>query len=185
MFCSQCGSKLELSSKFCSNCGSRTENEDSSSELEAFNLSDLRVPYGSATQDTLPLSEQDKEIVQLPGDSELALKAKSPFDPNTIPSEGDMVPLNCAWAFVRHPGPIPATAESVFPIDKKFVGMGVLSGRTFSEIVSVVGPPMTKVSNGAGLNAVWGKTGFFSVWQIALNFDPYGVCISIYSETNI
>ena len=185
MFCSQCGEKVEKDSKFCSDCGHPLGGQSMSSELAEFLLSDLRVPYGTATQDTLPLSEQESDTVRLPAESELALTAKSPVDLTRVPQDGDLVPLNCAWAFIKHPGPISESAFTAYSIDKKFVAMGVLAGRTFTEIESVVGPPMTKVAHLGGTNAVWGKTGFLSVWQIALNFDPYGVCIGIYSETNM
>lgn len=185
MFCSQCGQKFEASSKFCSQCGHPIPGQAANDELSTFLLSDLRVPYGTATQETLPLSEQESDTVRIPKDSDLAKAAKTPVDLSGIPADGDLVPLNCAWAFIKHPGPISEDAIYASSIDKKFVGMGILAGRTYSEIEDIAGPPMTKVAHPGGTNAVWGKTGFLSVWQIALNFDPYGVCIGIYSETNM
>ena len=185
MFCSQCGQKFDDLGKFCSQCGHPIPGQSDTDEMVTFLLSDLRVPYGTATDETLPLSEQESETVRIPKDSDLARAAKTPVDLTGTPRDGDMVPLNCVWAFVKHPGPISEDAIYASSIDKKFVAMGNLAGRTYSEIEEIAGPPMTKVAHPGGTNAVWGKTGFFSVWQIALNFDPYGVCISIYSETNM
>lgn len=185
MFCSQCGEKLKTVGKFCSECGAPVNGNAVTDDYLVFQLSDLRVPYGTATQDTLPPSEQDSDMVRIPKDSELALTSKTPFDSSSVPQDGDMVPLNCAWAFIKHPGPISENVLYVSSIDKKFVEMGALAGRTFSEIEAVVGAPLTKVAHLGGTNAVWGKTGFLSIWQIALNFDLYGVCMGIYSETNM
>ena len=185
MFCSQCGYRFETSGKFCPECGHAVAGQNTNDEIITFQLSDLRVVYGTATEETLPLSEQESETVRIPKDSELAKTAKSPFDHSRIPNDDDLVPLNCAWAFIKHPGPISEEAVYASSINKKFVGMGMLAGRTYSEIVAIAGPPMTKVAHTGGTNAVWGHTGFLSVWQIALNFDPYGVCIGVYSETHM
>lgn len=185
MFCNQCGNQIDSASKFCSQCGNQVAGQTDQDDYINFFLSDLRVPYGTATQETLPLSEQDSETIRIPKDSDLARMAKKTVDLSRIPEDGDLVPLDCAWAFIKHPGPMPENALYVSSVDKKFVAMGILAGRTYSEIEAVAGPPMTKVSQVGGTNAVWGKTGFLSIWQIALNFDPYGVCISVYSETNM
>lgn len=185
MFCNQCGNQIESASRFCSQCGSPVSSQIDQGNYVNLLFTDLRVPYGTATQETLSLIEEDSETIRVPKDSDLARMAKKPVDLSRIPEEGDLVPLDCAWAFMKHPGPIPESALYASSIDKKFVGMGILAGRTYTEIVTVAGPPMTKVTQMGETNAVWGKTGFLSIWQIALNFDPYGVCISIYSETNM
>lgn len=185
MYCSQCGIKVVADGRFCSNCGTPTQGGSESNEELSFHLADLRVPYGTATEETLPPSEQNSEVVRVPKDSDLARNAKTAFAFSSIPEDGALVPLNCVWAFVRHPGPISERALSASSIDKKFVEMGDLRGRTFHEIEEVAGPPLTQVRHPGGMNAVWGKTGFFSIWQIALTFDPYGVCMGVYSETNM
>jgi hypothetical protein len=180
-----CGTKSTLKSKFCSECGATLGKSDDSEALASFPIGELRIPYGTATADTLPLDQQNSEIVSIPRTSELAKNAGSPFSPLEVPTQGDLVPLNCAWAFVLHPGSFPSDPGGFAAIDKKFVAMGTLVGRTFHEIEAVAGPPMTRVAFVGGFNAVWGKTGFLSIWQIALQFDPYGVCVGITAETNM
>lgn len=187
MFCTQCGKEIVSDGKYCSSCGALVLGIDENSDLVTFKLSELRVPYATADFNILPESEQDSELIRIPRDSELAQNANKPFNPHKVPpDEGDYVPLDCAWAFVEHPGPIPSNALSDFyNIKERFAAMGNLMGRKKWEIESVVGPPMVENRQLHGITAVWGKTGMFSIWQVGLQFDPYEVCLGIYSETNM
>lgn len=96
-----------------------------------------------------------------------------------------MIPADCVWAAVRHPGPAPAGAQ-YGAIDKRFVGLQTLQGRTYKEIVDIVGAPMTnnKHPESGHRIAIWGKTGLFNIWQVGLQFDRYDVCLGIFSEFN-
>jgi hypothetical protein len=145
----------------------------------------LRVAYAGKGDLAIPEGHEDSQHIELDVDSELAKNAGEPFDPSNPPSVGDLVPADCVWSLLEHPGSFPDNPGSYSSIDKKFVAMGQLPGRTFSEIASQVGPPMADVNHGPYRNCVWGKTGMFSIWQIGLAFDTYGVCINIYSQTDM
>lgn len=186
MFCSKCGGSVEDTAAFCSACGNQLTAEpvkSKSGKTVSLMGFQMRVPYGSVKpEDVLQMGDEPFEF---PASSEEAKRANTPFDASKTPEEGDLVPLDCAWAFFKHPGEFPKNPNNFGSIDKKFVAMGTLPGRTFSEIVSVVGNPMTNMANGDVRACVWGKTGLFSMWQIGLRFDKYGICMGIFSETNI
>lgn len=184
MFCSQCGNKVGVEARFCSSCGSAVDASAAKRETLSFALSELRVPYGTGNLEMLPPDQRSADVVSIPADSDLVKTARTTFDKSRIPSDGDLVPMDCVWAFVKHPGEFPNGIVPYMSIDKKFVSMGTLRGRTFREIEEAAGPPMSKVAHMGCTNAVWGKTGFISFWQIALTFDPYGVCMGVYSENN-
>ena len=188
MFCNQCGAKLEKAASFCSSCGHRVSLDEgqggvSSGSAVTLLFQQIRVTYGEQTMESM-LAFGDEPYV-FPKDSEYVRTANAPFNPSVVPSPGDLVPLNSAWAVFKHPGNFPRDPNSVGSIDKKFVAMGPLPGRTFDEIVAVVGLPMTDMANAEGRVCVFGKTGLFSIWQIGLRFDTYGICMSIFSQTNI
>lgn len=188
VFCSNCGTKYQELAKFCASCGESKGGDEATLEDVANTVSLLppqrRVKYGSVNIESIDPYLLVEGPISVPADSEEARNSKIPFNPTEIPKLGDLIPLDCVWAFKSHPGDF-RSDPTWGSIDKKFVAMGTLQGRTFQEIVSVVGPPMTVFNNASGSNAVWGKTGFLSMWQIGLNFDPYRVCMGVFSETNL
>lgn len=187
MFCSNCGTKIEKAVKFCSNCGSAvagtSDLKSKTNKTVSLLPAQRRIAYASFDLESVDPATISDDAVQFDANSEEAKNANAPFNSKKIPKEGDLVPLNCVWAFVKHPGKFPSD-PGWGAIDKKFIAMGTLRGRTFDEIVAVVGAPMTVLNTAAGSNAVWGKTGFLSMWQIGLNFDPYGVCMGVFSESS-
>lgn len=67
-------------------------------------------------------------------------------------------------------------------LNQKFVNLGTLSGKTYSEIVSAVGQP-SAVSSMAGGKKLrqWQATGY----HIALIFDENDICEGISSEISV
>ncbi len=74
---------------------------------------------------------------------------------------------------VRAPGAV---------LNKKFVSLGTLSGKSYDEIAYVVGQPnaVSSVGNGQVLRQ-WQATGY----HIALVFDENDICLGISSEVNV
>lgn len=108
------------------------------------------------------------------------------FSSDPVPSEGSLVPADCHWAFVAYPGPIPDEARRVSGLNRKFVAMGNLPGRTLTEITSVAGSPSMAFSLPDGMFARgWQSGGLLSVWQIILKFDRYGICVGIENELSL
>lgn len=108
--------------------------------------------------------------------------ANAPFDPSSPPSDGALVPADCVWAYVSHPGDFPD-----YPYGKtvpdSFRRMGTLRGRTFDEIAEVVGLPQSAVNLATGGRvATWTRTTLFGGYEITLSFDPYAVCVAVVSE---
>lgn len=62
-------------------------------------------------------------------------------------------------------------------MQKKFIGMGTLKGRTYQEIIDVVGKP----------NMITGshKTWSAGTYSITLGFDDAEICIGVFQEFNI
>jgi hypothetical protein len=185
MFCGKCGTKADEGNSFCSQCGSKlaaTKGKTQAKNTVLIPYSQMRVPYGTMTIEKI--QEMGDGPYEVPKDSPEALAAKTPFDAAVIPSDGDLVPIDCVWAFFRHPGKFPGD-PSFGSIDERFVAMGNLQGRLHKEIARHVDAPITDLAIGDERTCVWGKTGFFSIWQIGVKFDKYGVCIGIFSQTNV
>lgn len=188
MFCSKCGAQAQVGAVFCSSCGNVLMQDGSiqavtPSDSVSLDKSEMRVPVGSMTLVSLDAMGDSPHVFSK--DSSEAKNANAPFDPSQPPVAGDLVPLDCVWAFTPHPGPPPKNPANYGSVDKRMVALGPLRGRTMSEIMAAAGQPMTNMNNGISHTAVWGKTSLFGIWQIGLNFDSYGVCIQIYSQTNI
>ena len=66
-------------------------------------------------------------------------------------------------------------------LQKKFQNLGVLKGKTYSEITSVVGNP-NSVSQSNGMTICqWMATGY----HIVLLFDGNNICLGVNSETSV
>lgn len=185
MFCSACGSSVVRGDSFCSSCGYKLGGEPAASDKHATVKllgSQMRVPYASITlEDVMQMGDEPFEF---DASSPEAQRANAPFNAAAVPNDGDLVPLDCGWAYFRHPGPFKDSPGAYGSLDKKFVAMGELRGRRFEEIVAAAGLPMADVNTGEYRQCVWGKTGLFSVWQVGIRFDKYGVCMGVFSETN-
>lgn len=135
------------------------------------------VPMGSlasSSDDGALMARIEKAIERIPSVR---------FSSDQIPQPGQKVPADCAWAFIAYPGPLPQAAFRGSKINKKFVSIGNLSGRTFQELIAAVGgPTLTMALPNGGSSSAWQEGGFLSMWQISLTFDPYGVCIGVGSE---
>lgn len=185
MFCSGCGKQANTGDAFCSGCGKALNSTKATPQRKntvKLSASQMKVPYASLTD------EQAEKLgggpYEVSANSPEAKAAKDKFNPAKIPNEGDLVPIDCVWAFDPHPGDFPGD-PTFGAIDEKFVAMGFIRGRTFDEIVSIVGSPMTDLAVGNVRSCVWGKTGFFSMWQIGIRFDKYGISEGIFSQTNV
>jgi hypothetical protein len=63
-----------------------------------------------------------------------------------------------------------------YSLQRKFVKLGVLEGRTKDEIIAAVGPPSEISVDGAGRTILKWRSRYF---RIALGFDPDGKCSGV------
>jgi len=64
-------------------------------------------------------------------------------------------------------------------LQRRFVTLGTLAGKTYDEITEACGPPQTRTVGADGATVMqWQATGY----HIVLLFDPYGVCTGISHE---
>ena len=66
-------------------------------------------------------------------------------------------------------------------LNNKFVQLGTLTGKTYSEIVSVVGEPNSKDCIGDTILCQWIQ----SAYHIGLLFDSDMICLGVNNETKI
>ncbi len=66
-------------------------------------------------------------------------------------------------------------------LNNKFVGMGTLAGKSYSEIVSVVGEPNSKDCIGDTILCQWIQPAY----HIGLLFDANWICLGVSNETKI
>lgn len=64
-------------------------------------------------------------------------------------------------------------------LNNKFISLGVLQGKTYDEIIKVVGPPsaVETIENGQTLH-LWNHRGY----MIRLIFDKHNICLGINEE---
>jgi hypothetical protein len=76
-----------------------------------------------------------------------------------------------------------AASASLSSIQKKFAGLGTLTGRTKEEIIKVVGPPtsISGLPNGKTL-LQWQHISQAGGYHIALRFDDQGRCEGVTHE---
>lgn len=175
MHCTSCGTAVDASDRFCRQCGA-AQTPPPDDGLVNVRMRSRRVRVGSLAG----TPDAQHGDVRVAPDSEEARNADLPFDASVYPGPDGLVPADCAWAFHPHPG----QAAGVWGNSQdRMVALGTLSGRTRAEIVDAVGAPnaVGAVGNGNAL-LQWHRGGIFSAWNIALLFDPYGVCIGVSSE---
>lgn len=114
------------------------------------------------------------------------LRANQPFNSARVPTDGDLVPADCIWAFFAPPGRM-AGDPSSGPLKKRLQAIGTLTGRRYIEIAKYLGPPMTTVRKPDGMRTVvWGTASLWKgIYQICLLFDAYDVCAQVVSETKV
>ena len=66
-------------------------------------------------------------------------------------------------------------------LNNKFVAMGTLAGKTYNEIVSVVGEPNSKARIGDTILRQWIQPAY----HIGLLFDTKMVCLGVNNETKV
>lgn len=66
-------------------------------------------------------------------------------------------------------------------LNKKFISLGVLSGKRYSEIVSVVGEPQSSNIVGSEILCQWMQENY----SITLVFDKKYKCLGVNSETKL
>lgn len=67
-------------------------------------------------------------------------------------------------------------------LQQKFSSLGVVKGKTYAEIVNVVGTPSAQSAMGNGIRLYqWQATGY----HIALLFDSDDICLGISSEISV
>lgn len=66
-------------------------------------------------------------------------------------------------------------------LNNKFIELGTLTGKTYSEIVSVVGEPTSKDRIGESVLCQW----ILPAYHIGLLFDSDMICLGVNNETKI
>jgi len=109
--------------------------------------------------------------------------ADAPWDPTRIPGLEDRVPADSAWAVWAPPTQFRGN-PAIGNVQERLFALGQITGRTWDEIVRYAGQPGVVSNSALGRTGVWQRSGFFSFYSLALQFDPYGVCRSVGSEIN-
>lgn len=179
-YCPYCGNAVQEAFAFCPNCGMALA-ESAQPGMISLSPSQRRVPMGSLSHlinDEQALNKSMTQPISVPVESEEAKYADAPFDSNTPPQAGDLVPADCVWAYAVYPGP----PQSFWPQSKliRTVEMlGVVSGRTMEELVTALGRPVEHHQPEEGvLWLLWRNAGW-KVEELILTFDAYDVCYGI------
>ena len=167
--CVECSASVSDVMIFCPECGAKQV----SSETITISVSDARVLYASRTPDELP---SDFFVVAV--DSEMSKNANAPFDSQVIPSNESLVPADCAWAIMQHPGPMRQRKWNE-SLETRFHLVAKYSGRRLSEITEYLGSPLAVAEENGIKSIVWGSSGLSKIWQVNLIFDSYDVCIGL------
>lgn len=186
-FCTQCGTEVGPAFAFCSNCGtalSITPSGDDAGSLVRVAPFDRWVPVESMmtlASNPTALAEMDNDA-WIENTSHEATLVGTRFEPTGAPRNGDLVPIDCVWAFYPHPGPAPAL--SARRLADRLAQLGTLRGRLISEIVGAVGPPNARQGTSEGITATWSESRLFGTYMIVIGFDRYGVCMQVLSEAS-
>lgn len=183
--CVACAEPILLNAKLCKHC--KVVQNDERFLQESRNkilipFKHRRVLYASV--DSNFLKDEDMQDIWVEPDSEEAKVASSqPFSGDLPPTDGDLVPRDCVWAYARHPGyGWPGLIESS-NVKTFFSSAGSLKGRRLLEIQDYVGSPNVAMADSAGWPTLsWTRGGFFSTYQITLKFDPYYVCVGVLDQ---
>ena len=183
--CIACAEPILMSAKLCKHCKVAQNDqrfaEDTSNKV-LIPFKHRRVLYASV--DSKSIKEEDMQDVWVDPDSEESkLASARPFSGELPPSDGDLVPRDCVWAYARHPGyGWPGLIESS-NVKTFFTTAGALTGRRLLEIQDYVGPPNVSMADSFGWPTLsWSQNGFFSTYQVTLKFDPYYVCVGLLDE---
>jgi len=169
MLCIECSAKLADAMNFCPDCGAKQASE----QTVTISVSEARVQYGSRSPDELP-----PEFFEVGISSEMYKNANAPFDSEAIPSDESLVPANCAWAVMKHPGPMRERKWNE-NLETRFHLVAKYSGRRLSEITQYLGKPLAVAEDNGIKSVVWGSSGLSNIWQANLIFDRYDICIGL------
>lgn len=83
-----------------------------------------------------------------------------------------LILLALAKAFSNSPGK---------ELNRKFIRLGVLSGKSYNEIIAIVGDPNSTHTIGSERLCQWIQPSY----NISLIFDKNNICLGVHSETKI
>jgi hypothetical protein len=152
-------------------------NDDKS--LVTIPFANRRVAYGTFNSHTTSI--EDFMDVTVPRDSIEAKQASTEaFSSQEIPAEGSMVPRDCVWACVKHPGFTWRSGKPEYGVRAFFRSIDQVAGLRLHEIEQFAGAPSVNVAGEMGWRTLsWSEPRMFSTFQVTMKFDYLQVCAGI------
>lgn len=188
MLCSVCDSDLPAVTRFCPECGNRLELE--TYHVERDGETGEEWVFLQPHQRRVKVASQAPHLRFLTSrhslDDPMLPRSVVPFDASHIPGSNDLVPGDCAWAILAPPSEFRGDPARGNLVDR-LRALGRISGRRYEAIVGYIGAPVnTREYNSGVFRAMWaGPVGALRTHVANLEFDRYGVCLSILGSATI